>query len=103
MPTAAAKMVWADDFTRPIYEQILMERGLRAGSFRTKSLHKSYFRSVLRRAVVLPDDLRIGGNGEDELHPGKKKLTLSFSLPRGVYGTMLIKRLTLKVSISRGY
>jgi tRNA pseudouridine13 synthase len=103
IPTAAAKMVWADDFTRPIYEQILMERGLRAGSFRTKSLHKSYFRSVLRRAVVLPDDLRIGGNGEDELHPGKKKLTLSFSLPRGVYGTMLIKRLTLKVSISRGY
>ena len=95
IPTAAVKMDWADDFTRSIYEQTLKERGLRAESFRTKALHKAYFRSVLRRAVIIPDDLRVGGSGEDELHSGKKKLTLSFILPRGAYGTMLIKRLSL--------
>jgi tRNA pseudouridine13 synthase len=29
----------------------------------------------------------------DELHPGRNKVTLRFSLPRGAYATMLIKRL----------
>jgi len=95
IPTAAARVSWPDEFTCSIYEQVLQEQGLSAGSFRTKALHKAYFRSFLRRAVVLPDDLRAGGSGGDELHPGKKKLTLSFSLPRGAYGTMLIKRLSL--------
>ncbi len=95
IPTGAVKVHWPDEFTRSIYEQILEERGLRTASFRTKALHKSYFRSVLRRAVIIPDNLRVGRSGKDELHPGKKKLTLSFSLPRGAYGTMLIKRLSL--------
>jgi tRNA pseudouridine13 synthase len=95
IPTAAVRMEWTDDLTRSIYEHILMERGLRPGSFRTKALHRAYFRSVLRRAVVFPDDLRAGKSAEDELHPGRKKLTLSFLLPRGAYGTMLIKRLTV--------
>jgi tRNA pseudouridine13 synthase len=95
IPTAAVKMGWTADFSRSIYEQILAEGALRPGSFRTKALHKAYFHSVLRRAVVIPDDVHVGESEEDELHSGKKKLTLSFLLPRGAYGTMLIKRLSL--------
>jgi len=95
LPTAAAKIDWKDEFPRSIYEQILKERGLRSGLFRTKALRRVYFRSSLRRAVLIPENLLLGGSEEDELHPGKKKLTLTFSLPRGAYGTMLIKRLTL--------
>ena len=48
----------------------------------------------------VPDDpaghgLDLGVEGVDDLHPGRRKITLSFSLPRGAYGTMLIKRLSL--------
>jgi tRNA pseudouridine13 synthase len=95
IPTAAAKMNFPDNLVRSIYEQILREIDLRLGSFRTKALRKVRFRSFGRKALVIPGDFRVLGRDEDELHAGKKKLTISFFLPRGSYATMLIKRLSL--------
>jgi tRNA pseudouridine13 synthase len=96
IPTAAARMDFSDDLTRSLFNDILREKNLTFGSFRTKALRKVYFRSFQRKALVIPKDLQSLGLGNDELHPGKKKWTISFFLPRGSYGTMLIKRLTLK-------
>jgi tRNA pseudouridine13 synthase len=95
IPTAAAKMNFSDDRVRSIHEQILKEKDLRPGSFRTRALRKVYFRSFRRKALVIPGDFRILGRDEDELHCGKKKLMVSFFLPRGSYATMLIKGLCL--------
>lgn len=95
IPTAATKMNFPDDLVRSIYEQILKEKGLKPGSFRTKALRKIYFRSFGKKALVIPGEFRLLGREEDEMHPGKKKLTVSFFLPRGSYATMLIKGLTL--------
>lgn len=95
IPTAAAKTDFPDDLTAEIYADILGEAGLKPGAFRTKELRRVSFRSFLRPALLLPRDMKIVGSGDDELHAGRKKLTLSFSLPRGAYGTMLIKRLGL--------
>lgn len=97
IPTAAAKMSCAEDLARSLYEDILKEKNLRLNSFRTKALRKVYFRSFLRKALVIPDGLRLVDRADDELHPGKKKITLTFFLPRGSYGTMLIKRLSLMI------
>jgi tRNA pseudouridine13 synthase len=95
IPTAATKMNFPDDLVRSIYEQILKEKALGPGSFRTKALRRVYFRCFRRKALVTPGDFRLFGREEDEIHPGKKKLTVSFFLPRGSYATMLIKGLTL--------
>ncbi len=94
IPTAAAKMDLPDELVRSFYQEVLSERGLRPGLFRTKVLRKVSFRSFNRRALIVPEDLRIVDKGEDEIHPARKKLTMSFFLPRGAYGTMLVKRLT---------
>jgi tRNA pseudouridine13 synthase len=96
IPTAAPKMDFADDLTRSLFEDIQKEKSLTLGSFRTKALRKVYFRSFQRKALIIPEDLQALGVGNDELHLGKKKWTISFVLPRGSYGTMLIKRLALK-------
>ena len=96
IPTAAPKMEFADDLSRSIFDTILKERELSRGSFRTKALRRVSFRSYLRKALVFPSGLRLLSSGADERHPGKRKSTLSFFLPRGSYGTMLIKRLSLK-------
>ena len=98
IPTAAAKMDLPDELVRSFYQEVLTERGLRPGLFRTKVLRKVYFRSFNRRALVVPEELRIVDKGEDELHPARKKMTISFFLPRGAYGTMLIKRISVKPS-----
>jgi tRNA pseudouridine13 synthase len=101
IPTAAAKPGFRDDLTATFYADILREAGLSPGAFRTKELRRVSFRSFLRRALLLPHDLKIIKSDRDELHPGRKKLTLSFSLPRGAYGTMLIKRLGLARATGR--
>jgi tRNA pseudouridine13 synthase len=93
VPTAAATLDFPDRLTASLYDGILKEKDIRPGLFRTKALRRVGFRSFLRRALVVPEDLRALEAGDDEFHPGRRKLTLSFSLPRGAYGTMLIKRL----------
>jgi tRNA pseudouridine13 synthase len=96
VPTAAPKMEFTDETSRSLFHDILKEKGLSPGSFRTKSLRLVYFRSFRRKALVIPENAKVLSAGEDDIHPGKKKWTLSFSLPRGSYGTMLVKRLSLK-------
>ncbi len=95
LPTASAKMQFPDSPTQSLYEEILKEKELKYSSFRTKVLSKVYFKSFLRKAVIIPDDIKIIDKAEDELHATKKKMTLSFFLPRGSYATMLMKRLSL--------
>ena len=97
IPTAAAKVEFSDRFTQMLYEEILREKNLQPGRFRTKELRRVYFRSFPRKALLFPDGFTIKAKNEDELHPGRKKITLAFSLPRGAYATMLIKRISLTV------
>lgn len=95
IPTAAAKVYFSDNITKKCYEEVLAEKNLRPGLFRTKELRRVYYRTFSRRALVFPESLLLRARGDDELHPGRKKLTLTFTLPRGTYGTMLVKRLSL--------
>jgi tRNA pseudouridine13 synthase len=95
LPTAAAHMVFPDERTQALFEGILADGGLRRPDFRTHALRKVYFKSFLRRAVIHPENLEMGEEGPDELYPGRRRVELSFSLPRGSYATMVIKRLML--------
>ncbi len=95
LPTAACRMNFPDELTRNIFLEILEEKGLRLTSFRTKVLRLVSFRSFPRPAAAMPQNLQVIETAEDDLYPGFRKITLSFGLGRGSYGTMLIKRLTL--------
>ena len=46
----------------------------------------------MRDAIVAPAGLKASAD-DDELNAGRKKLTLSFELPKGSYATILVKRL----------
>jgi tRNA pseudouridine13 synthase len=96
IPTAAPRMAFNDDLARGLFDDVLGENGLTRGSFRTKALRKVYFRSFQRKALVIPEDLQALAAEGDDLYRGMRKWTVTFVLPRGSYGTMLIKRLTLK-------
>ncbi|HOM93643.1 MAG TPA: tRNA pseudouridine(13) synthase TruD [Candidatus Saccharicenans sp.] len=96
LPTPAARMHFPDDFSRQLYCQLLADHNLKFSSFRTRALSRVFFRSFERRVLLYPRDLQVVSQGEDELHPGSKSLILSFSLPRGSFATMLIKRITLE-------
>jgi tRNA pseudouridine13 synthase len=71
---------------------ILAEEKVESRMFRLKRLRKTFFGKGLRDAIVAPAALR-AAPGADELNRGKRKLALSFELPKGSYATILVKRL----------
>lgn len=71
---------------------LLREEQIEQRQFRLKKLAKTYFGKGLRDALIAPAGLQ-SRTGPDELHPGKRRLTLSFELPKGAYATILLKRL----------
>lgn len=96
LPTPATRMNFPDDLSRRLYLQVLEENNLQFSSFRTRALSRVFFRSFQRKVLLFPENLEILEIREDELYPGKKALVLSFSLPRGAFATMLIKRILLE-------
>ncbi|MGB9661163.1 MAG: tRNA pseudouridine(13) synthase TruD [Moorellaceae bacterium] len=95
LPLAAGRMSFAETRSERLFAAILEERGIKRSDFNLRKLRQAFFRSTPREAVVFPQDLHLSAAEPDELYPGKQKMSLSFRLPRGSYGTMLIKRLTL--------
>lgn len=71
---------------------ILAEEKIEQRQFRLKKLAKTFFGKGLRDAIMAPAALS-SSIGDDELNRGRKKMLLSFELPKGSYATVLLKRL----------
>ncbi|HUR38015.1 MAG TPA: tRNA pseudouridine(13) synthase TruD [Planctomycetota bacterium] len=71
---------------------ILREEQIEQRQFRLKKAPKTFFGKGLRDALMAPAGLQASA-GDDELNRGRRKLTLSFELPKGSYATILLKRL----------
>ena len=69
------------------------DAGLEWRELRVKYPRDSFFSKGWRQAVILPQDLH-ADVADDELDPPQRKLSLAFTLPRGSYATIVIKRLT---------
>lgn len=95
LPLAAGRMEFPDSRSERLFAAILEERGINRGSFNLRKVRQAFFKSTPRNAVVFPGDLRSDHPEPDDLYPGKYKVRLCFKLPRGSYGTMLVKRLTM--------
>jgi len=71
---------------------LLQEDKVEQRHFRLKKLAKTFFGKGLRDAIIAPGGLE-WSSGDDELNRGRRKMTLSFELPKGSYATVLLKRL----------
>lgn len=92
LPTPASNTRMPDDLTESLYSELLTTHGIKPAWFNIKSIRQAFFKCVERKAIVFPGDL-LDEQACDEIYSGKKKLVLRFFLPRGSFGTMLIKRL----------
>ncbi|MGE5237370.1 MAG: tRNA pseudouridine(13) synthase TruD [Chloroflexota bacterium] len=92
LPTPAANARMPDAFTDSLYRDVLGERKVTPPMFNMRAIRQAFFKSTGRNALVTPGRLAVK-TGDDEIYEGRKKLLLTFTSPRGSYGTMLIKRL----------
>lgn len=79
-----------------LYETVLADEGLSLRELRVKYPRDSFFSKGQRAAIVIPQDLKIHEDNDD-LNPGRHRVTLQFILPRGAYATIFVKRLTGQV------
>ncbi|MCR4392377.1 MAG: tRNA pseudouridine(13) synthase TruD [Candidatus Acetothermia bacterium] len=76
-----------------IVEEVLREEGLRLPDLRARALHRVYLGQGTRRLWAVPTEAAWLGEDEDERFPGRRRVTMTFTLPPGSYATLLLRAL----------
>jgi tRNA pseudouridine13 synthase len=91
LPLPSSRIRLEEGPIRQVVERSLGELGLTMREIRVKYPRDSFFSKGWRPAIFAVTGLS-HEVADDELYPGRRKLTLSFDLSRGTYATILIKR-----------
>lgn len=91
-----------DEWWLPLLDDILRQEGVRREQLRIPGLDRPFFARGERAISFRPQQLRCELS-DDELQPGRVKLTLRFDLPRGSYATLVVKRLMADAPVSGKY
>lgn len=73
-------------------ERVLRRQKLGLEDLRLPRAARVYFKHEERDLVIRPARLSVVDPRPDELHPGRVKVTLAFTLPAGAYATLLVRR-----------
>ncbi|MBL8822327.1 MAG: tRNA pseudouridine(13) synthase TruD [Planctomycetia bacterium] len=80
-------------------QSVLAQEGLSMKAIQLKQYREPFFSKGNRNAFYQPAEFAFE-TGWDKLHKGHRKITMKFSLPRGSYATLLVKRVTTWKRIS---
>lgn len=72
---------------------VLAEEGLTLRDFKARILQKAYLPAGSRALLLFPAQLSLAEAQPDDLFPGRSQMTVSFTLPRGSYATLVLKAL----------
>lgn len=90
--TVGSRLAVNDAYIDKIYGEIFVKQEIKLSMFNLRKIRQAFFKSYLRPAIVLPEQLSFAIDN-DEVYNNQKKVNLKFVLPRGSYATMLIKKL----------
>jgi len=79
----------------PLVDQVLAERGLTRKHLKIDYPRGTFFSRGDRAAFFIPQNLS-DDVADDDLYPGRRRLTLDFELLRGCYATMLIRQIEMQ-------
>ncbi|HEY7535944.1 MAG TPA: tRNA pseudouridine(13) synthase TruD, partial [Thermodesulfobacteriota bacterium] len=93
IPLVDHKVEFRDLKIRKIARRVIEQEGVEIENFRLNKIKRAFFKSVLRKVIAIPEELKVSETSPDEINTGKFKLTISFELPSGSYASVLIRRL----------
>lgn len=96
LPLPSARLRLPEGALKSLVDAVLSAEGTALREIRVKYPRDSFFSKGDRRTVARPGGLA-ARDAADDLYPGKRKIALSFDLPRGAYATMLVRRLGLSL------
>ena len=74
-------------------KELLKEEELQLNDFIIKQIPNLSLEGDLRKVLVEIKEFKVLEKAEDELNEGKKKIKVSFQLPKGSYATRVIKEM----------
>lgn len=93
LPLPSSRTPLPEGPLREIALEVVGEFGLAWEDLRVRHLKDVFFSKGTRPALFFAENLEHSA-ADDELQPGRKKLRLTFDLPRGAYATLVVKRVT---------
>jgi tRNA pseudouridine13 synthase len=91
LPLPSARLHLDEGPLKELYDRVLAAEGIELRQVRVKYPRDSFFSKGERAAMFRPGEMTHQA-AADELYPGRQKMTLRFTLPRGSYATILVKR-----------
>jgi tRNA pseudouridine13 synthase len=93
MPLPSARLHLEPGDLKDLIDDVMSAEGMELREVRVKYPRDAFFSRGERPAIFLPEYLE-HETGVDELYSGRSKLTLKFTLRRGSYATIFVKRIT---------
>jgi tRNA pseudouridine13 synthase len=93
LPLPSARLHMEGSPFEALYQRVLAAEGLELRQMRLKYPRDTFFSKGERPAIMQPAELASESEADD-LYPRRQKLTIRFTLPRGTYATILVKRVT---------
>ncbi len=78
---------------KAIISYLLEKEKLSYSDFIIRQIPELTLEGEMRPVFIKINNLEIDKEEKDELNPGKKKINISFSLPKGSYATMAVKKI----------
>ena len=82
-----------DEHQRDLFDKILASYGISPDGFEIPGVPGFAFKADVRPMAIMPGELRVRPSEPDRLNDGFKMVRFSFTLPRGAYASLLVKRL----------
>ena len=92
MPLPSARLKPEPGPVRDLLDETLRQSGIELRQIRIKYPRDTFFSKGYRSAMFVPQQLSHALE-PDELYAQRQKLSLAFTLSRGCYATLLVKRL----------
>lgn len=81
-----------EGIVRDAYHEVLEKEGIPSVKEFKTNVKGAIFKTVQRKAIIIPEGLNYLIE-EDDIYHGRKKVKLSFFLPSGSYATVVLKRI----------
>jgi tRNA pseudouridine13 synthase len=89
------RAVYADPILVDVVQEVLASEGLELNDLKARILQRAYLPKGLRPLLLFPADAVLHAIDEDDEYLGRWVARVSFTLPRGAFATLVIKRLDL--------
>jgi tRNA pseudouridine13 synthase len=94
IPLPGHRAVYDDSTLAGIVTEVMADEGLQLNDLKARILKRAYLPKGGRPLLLHPTDVTSDEVQEDDQFPGRRAIRIHFSLPRGAFATLVLKRLS---------